>query len=503
MIDERFRGVAARCPDSLAVIDGEERITYRELARRKASFLGYLRNKLNLAEGELVAVLLPNCWQFAAGFFAVAEAGATFMPLNTQWRAEEIGWFMARLPVSAVITVQELLEPWTRLGERISPNRIVVVDDARVRQEMEAFALKRDVLPTGGRRRFGDQPVVYLATSGSSGRPRIVPRSHQNLLAGSNNVAAALGISEGMRFLSVVPFHHANGFSNCMLLPLLNGAVAVLMRKFAPAKVEELIPREKVQVLIAPPFIFSMLADHGGEPRAYSSVEISLSSGAPMSRGLADDCVQRLGLRVRQLYGSSETGTVSIESGQGRQEPGSVGAPLASVEVRVIASDGSLRERDETGEIMVRSPAMMAGYAVEPELNAGMFRDGFFRTGDLGRLDEQGNLFLSGRAKRIINVAGIKVDPAEIERVLESMPDVRQCRALAFRTSKDMEAMKVLVVMRPGRTATRRDIILQCRKHLAEHKIPRVIEFVDEIPANLLGKEPVEWKVNSDDIPRA
>ena len=134
---------------------------------------------------------------------------------------------------------------------------------------------------------------------------------------------------------------------------------------------------------------------------------------------------------------------------------------------------------------------MMVGYVGEPELNRSVFRNGFFRMGDLGRLDANGSLVLSGRTNRVINVAGIKVDPREIERVLEALPAVRQVQAQGVRTKEGAEVIRVRVVTRPGSEASRRDVILHCRQHLAEHKIPRVIEFASEISVNAAGKQPL------------
>ena len=239
------------------------------------------------------------------------------MPFNTQWRAREVEWLAAKVPVSAVITNRALREPWDRLRDRIPPRRVVVVDEPRLQRELRAGAGEGQWNAPPPKQVFRDDSALYLTTSGSTGRPRIVPRSHRNLVAGANNVAGALTVPPGWSFLGVVPFYHANGFSNCMFLPLMNAASVVLMNSFTPGRLTEAMHRENIRVLIASPFVYSILLDHEPDRRAFSSVRICLSSGASMPGGLAAECVERLGLRVRQLYGSSETGTVSIELDDG------------------------------------------------------------------------------------------------------------------------------------------------------------------------------------------
>jgi long-chain acyl-CoA synthetase len=337
-------------------------------------------------------------------------------------------------------------------------------------------------------------------TSGSTGKPKAVPRSQRNLIAGARNVAQALHTYPGQKFLGVVPFYHANGFANCMFLPLMHGATVVLMRKFVPARLAELVRREKMQVLIASPFIFSMLVESGQRAEDFRSVEICLSSGAPMSRELVIQCADRLGLRVRQLYGSSEAGTVAIEPAECPHGSRTVGKPLPSVEVKIIGSDDPELQIDAEGEIAVKSPAMMKGYVEEPAPSGDFFCHGFLRTGDLGRFDEHGNLVISGRVTRMINLCGIKVDPVEIENIVKAMPAVQECLVLAVKNPRQMEIIKAMVAVRPGRFVSRKQIVEHCRMHLAEYKIPRVIEFVHPVAKELTGKIPIGREGNDHGI---
>jgi len=468
---------------SEAVVDGAETLSYRELSLRRDAFARHLRRALKLSAGDVVAVSLPNSWEFIAAFFAIVRAGAICLPVNLHWRQTEISWLAVRLDVSAVITTGAGSEFWTSV---LTGGRVIRADDPAV---WSAGGPDDSIFPA---RRFEDEPALYLTTSGSTGRPKVVPRTHRIALAGAGNVARALGGVAGRRFLSVVPFYHANGFSNCMLMPLLHGATVVPMRSFTPAALVEVVRRNRIEVLIASPFIFQMLADHGAGPEKFSSVELCLSSGAPLERNLAVLVKDRLGLRVRQLYGSTETGTISIERGDDPEREGSTGRPLDGVEVRIL-DGGEVRILDG-GEIAVRSASVTHGYLGEPEENARRFRDGFFLTGDLGGLEADGSVSIRGRIRRWINAAGIKVDPVEIEEVLKTLPQVADCWVTGLEDPRQTEVIKAVMVLKPGLSLTRKQVVEHCREHMAEYKIPRVIEFTEGGRAEITGKRPVAWE---------
>jgi long-chain acyl-CoA synthetase len=307
------------------------------------------------------------------------------------------------------------------------------------------------------------------------------------------NVGAALGIQPEQRFLAVVPFSHANGFSNCMFLPLVHGATVVLMPAFEPRRLASIVRTHRIQVLIVSPFILRMLAEQKVDAGCFRSVDICLSSGAATPPALAELWKDQFGIRVRQLYGSSETGTVSIEAADGPIGCGAVGRPIPEVEVRILDEHGAQRAANEIGEVFVRSPAMMPGYLGEPRRNQTVFRKGFFRTGDLGVLDGDNNLVLAGRKTRTINVGGVKVDPGEVEAVIERMPGVCQCRAMGVPDRWQSETIKVVVAVGEEHNRSRRELVEHCRRFLAEYKIPRLIEFVDAIPVDLTGKQVMSW----------
>lgn len=266
----------------------------------------------------------------------------------------------------------------------------------------------------------------------------------------------------------------------------------MIVRKALPAVVAEAVQRHGVEIVNMAPILYSLLAEHGLDRAAFTSVKAYLSSGAPLPAALGQAWREALDLPIRQLYGSSETGTICIEESESAM-PGSVGRPVPTVEVRVLDGDGRPLAEGERGEIAVRGPAMMSGYVGEPELNETAFADGFFRMGDLGRIAASGELALDGRTKRWINSGGVKVDPVEVEQVIGRMPAVAQCKAGPGRGARDIEVIAARIVLRPGAAVSRAAVIAHCRQYLADYKIPRVIEFVESVPVDLAGKTPMEW----------
>jgi long-chain acyl-CoA synthetase len=411
-------------------------------------------------------------------FFAVASLGAICMPFNPQWRPKEIGWFVRKLGIRLAIASDELRPAWdeTALGVRVLTMDVLDMELPRPHPAPAA----------------GSLPALYLATSGSTGRPKIVPRTHENLLAARRAVAAALGVQRGTRFLSVVPFHHANGFANGMLLPLASGGTMVTVRKALPSVLADAVRHHGIEIVNMSPILYGLLADHGVEPAAFASVKAYISSGALLPPALAQTWRERFNHPIRQLYGSSETGTICIEQA-GSTIPGSVGPPVPAVTVRVLDAEGLPLPIGQRGEIAVRGPAMMSGYVDEPELNETAFADGCFRTGDLGHLTAGGELVLDGRSKRWINSGGIKVDPVEVENVISRIPSVGHCKVVPGRDARGLEVITALITLRPDAQLSRRDIVAHCRHDLAEYKIPRIIQFVETLPVDLAGKTPLEW----------
>jgi len=489
VISEHFRGVALRYRDEVAIIDGDQRISYGELLERVQSAREWLGRTLEPQPGDVIAVSLDNSWQFVACFFAVSELGCALMPCNPQWRAVELRAFAARLGFRSGVIEPRFTTEWDQLSDVVPNNRVLTA--GRVPAQGKTAATSS---PTPIESITEDAPVLYLSTSGSTGAPRLVPRSHRNLLRTVESVASSLNIGPGRRLLSVVPYHYSNGINNSLMVPLLSGAAVVMMRQFNPGACAELVHREQANTLFGSPFIYGCLVEC--DSALLSSLRYCFSTGGRIPSSVVERWRDRLGPTLGQSYGLSESGMIAAE--RSGQKPvsslgASVGQPLRGVEVVVLPADGLPAEHQrlepgEIGELAIRSASVMSGYFGEPELSRSLFHEGFFRTGDLGCIDSAGNLHLTGRLGRVLNIAGVKVDPVEVERVVETLPNVESCHVDAVPNGRGGDVIRARVVPRQGLPVTRRDVIEQCRRQLAEYKFPRIIEFLEATPITMAGK---------------
>jgi long-chain acyl-CoA synthetase len=480
VISEVFRSLAGRESSRLAIIDGDQRITYAELLQLTAGVREWLRSLMG-GEPRVIASALDNSWRFAACFLAASELGCSLMPCNPQWRAAELQPLAERLDIRAAIVEPQWSAEWRKVLAR--PGAHLIHADSIPAENGAASS------PSPGTPAALDDAAVYLSTSGSSGTPGLVPRSHRNLIAIAENVGQTLGVGPGWRLLSVIPLHYANGFNNSFIVPLWNGATVVMMAKFNPGVCAELVEREQINTLFGSPFLYSSLLEGVSDARALAGLKNCFSAGGRMPAGLAERWHQRFAVPIRQLYGMTEVGVIAIQSAEDALDfsaHAAVGLPIRGVEIAILGPDSLRLAPGEVGEIAVRSAAVMAGYAGDAE--RGLFHAGFFRTGDLGSLDSSGRLHLAGRIGRVINIAGVKVDPVEVERVLEMLPAVASCLVDTVDNGAGGQVIRARVLARAGCQLTRREVIDQCRRHLADYKFPRVIEFLGDSALTIAGK---------------
>jgi long-chain acyl-CoA synthetase len=486
MISEYLRQVVRRYRDELAIVDGDQRITYAELSERIDAAREWLRSTLDPQPGDVIALSLDNSWQFVACVFAASELGCVLMPCNPQWRAGELRTFAQRLGFRGAVIEPRFSSEWNQILDVIPNGGVLTADRMPVRNDPAGGSSLPPVVSV-----TEDAPALYLSTSGSTSAPRLSPRSHRNLVAAAESVAGSLDIGPGRRFLSVVPFHSSHGLHNSLIVPLLSGATLVMLRQFSPGACAQLVHREQVDTLFGSPFVYGYLVDSVRDPSLLSSLKYCFSGGARIPSGVVERWRDRFGVAVRQTYGMSETALIAMD--RAVQTPASavgacIGEPVRGVEVVILGVDGRRLEPGEIGELAVRSAAVMSAYFGEPELSRSVFHEGFFRTGDLGCFDAAGNLHLTGRKGRLLNIAGVKIDPVEVERVVEALPNVASCHIDAVSNGHGGELIRARVVPREGQQVTRRDVIEQCRRQLAEYKLPRVIEFLEATPINLAGK---------------
>ncbi len=472
--------VTAENPRRTAIVEGETAVSYTELSHSVLSLAGQLY-RMGIRSGDRVAVLLPNGLNFVVSYFAVAALGAIVVPLNEQYQDGELRRFLAETKASLLITSRPTHDTCQRvLSAYEDACQLLLIEDcAQSSIEGGRFPDLAVVEPTA--------PVMYQFSSGSTGRPKRIARTHRNLIVELKSLVQTLGITSEDRFIGVTPFSHVNGLMRSMMTSLFAGATLYPVARFDRHAAVEMIENRRISVFIGVPFMFGIMArtNYGRSPD-FSRLRVCVSASAPMPAELNRQFHEKFGMYVRQLYGSSETGTISVNM---RADVGdsleSVGKPTAGVEVEICSDDGEVLRVNEIGEIAVKSGAAIQSYGCE-ELDSGTFCNGYFLTGDLGRKDHDDLLYLVGRKKLFINKGGYKINPREVEELLESHPKIEEAVVIGVATPFGDQKVKALLVT--NAPCSKVEIIDHCRGRIAEFKVPSIIEFRDEFPKSPTGK---------------
>ncbi len=489
MVEEQ----ASRNSDAVAIAaPGRLPLSYGRLA----DFLGKIGLQLrvmSVARNDRVAIVLPNGPETAVAFLAVSGC-ATAAPLNPGYRAQEFDFYLSDLNARAVL-VQEgtdsaVLEVARARGIPIIP----LVPDAEA--EAGIFTLRGPAVADNATVEFAepDDCALILHTSGTTARPKIVPLTHRNLCISAETIRESLSLTPADRCLNVMPLFHVHGLIGALLASLSAGAsVACTPGLLAPrffSWVEELSPTWYTAV---PSMHQTVLARAAGNRSVIENRPLRFvrSCSAALAPQLMKELEETFHVPVIEAYGMTEAAhqMASNPLPPAARKPGSVGL-ATGLEVAVMTEDGRLLPPEQTGEVVIRGPNVMNGYENNPAANQSAFAYGWFHTGDLGRLDAQGYLFLSGRLKEIINRGGEKISPREVDEVLLEHPAVAQAVAFGVPDAQLGQEVAAAVVLRKGTDNAPSEAALRefLSARLADFKVPKRIVFLDEIPKGPTGK---------------
>ncbi len=471
--DRRLRTVialldaaATHVPSRPAVADEHATLDYAALRVRAAAAAEQLR-AAGIGPGDRVGIVLPNSIAFVESLLGVWLCGAAAFPVPAGAQAAELRRLLAATPVAAAITAP---------GAEATAARVHLVADSH--------GLGRAAVASSRRRSVAGNPTapaphdaaVVAMSSGTVAAPHLVTRTHENLWWEAENFFAATRLTSDDVVLGVVPLSHAHGLGNALLAALRAGASLVTRRRFLRRHVLDLLVAERVTVFPAVPFMLRMLA--ATDPRRrwdLAALRLCVSAGAPLPAEVFAAFRDRFGVPPRQLYGLTEAGSVTCDlAAPDRVDPATVGRPLGAVEVAIEDAEGRPLAAGEIGEIVIRSAAAEGG-AERP-----------LRTQDLGRLDDDGALTITGRTSLFINSAGNKIDPAEVEAALRAHPAVADVAVFGLAAAHDEQIVAAAVVLA---TPVPPEVLrAHCRERLAAHKVPRVLSVRDQLPRSPLGK---------------
>jgi long-chain acyl-CoA synthetase len=481
-IGDRFDRTASRLGARIAVREPERDWSHADVLRF-ADGVSRALTAIGTRPGARVALMAPNSAAFVAGFYGIVRVGGVVAPLNVRYRDQELVYYLQDTGASALLAAPELIDTVRpALGTLAHAPALFVLDAGECRPVAPGGA-DSPALPPGD-----SPPLLQQYTSGSTGAPKRVIRTHAHLQFELERLAAVFRVSEEDRFLGAAPFSHVNGLVRTMMTATFAGATLYPLRQFHRRGALELIARERLTYFGAVPYMFVVLADAPLRGAVdLSSLRTVFSASAPL---LPDDNRRfqaKYGRWVRQLYGSTETGTISVNldpDPAARLE--SVGRPLPDVRVDVVDERHRPVAPGIEGEVAIASPGAIRAYAGNAEATAASFRDGVYLSGDLGRMDADGHLTLTGRRKFLINRGGFKVNPLEVEEAIRSHPKVHDVAVVGAPGAHGDDVVRCVVVASAPCAAE--EIVRHCEGRIADYKIPSRIEFRDELPKSETGK---------------
>ena len=479
-------------PDKPAVIDGMtgRTLTYAELREAIYHTAGGLA-ETRFAKGDVLAIMAPNIPEYAVAFHAVTLLGGTVTTINPTYTAHEVLHQLVDANAKYLVTIGMFLETAQEAADGTHVEEIYTFDGAEGSVPFASLI---------GEARIHEQVPVDLMndvaalpySSGTTGLSKGVMLTHHNLVA---NLAQAEPILEmepgGEVLVAVLPFFHIYGMQVLMNGAVANGATVITMPRFDLELFLNILEDHKVtRAYVVPPIVLALAKHPMVDEYDLSALKVIFSGAAPLGADVSEEAARRTGAEAVQGYGLTETSPVTHSTKLGEAKPGSVGYPLPLTEVRIVDPEtGEDCGVGEDGEIWIRGPHVMKGYLNNPEATAECIdEDGFFHTGDIGHVDDDGHYYIVDHLKELIKYKGFQIAPAELEALLLTHPSIADAAVIPVPDEEAGELPKAYIVLKPAIPATTHEIMDYVAEHVASYKQIRIIEFINEIPKSASGK---------------
>ena len=480
-----------RWPDKAALIDGPSgrTLTYAQLlAAARATAAGLAAR--GFAKGDVFAIYSPNLPEYAVAFFGVAIAGGTVTTINPLYTPAELNRQLHDAGATLLVTIPQFLDKAREALAGTAVREVFVFGEAEGATPFAA--LPAAGAPPAVAIDARDDVVALPYSSGTTGMPKGVMLTHYNLVANVAQTDAVERLTARETMVGILPFYHIYGMVVLMSGALRVGATVVTMPRFDFEQFLGLVQQHRVTMsYVVPPIVLALAKHPAVDKYDLSSLTDMLSGAAPLPEPVSRACAARTGIAVRQGYGMTETSPVThFTPKDGMNKPTSVGPAAPSTVFRVVdVATGEDAPTGGLGEVWVRGPQVMKGYLHNPDATREMIDgDGWVHTGDIGRADEDGYLYVVDRVKELIKYKGYQVAPAELEAVIQSHPAVADAAVIPSPDPEAGEVPKAYVVIKPGAAATADEIMAHVAKRVAPYKKVRRIEFIDAIPKVPSGK---------------
>jgi len=446
-----------------------------------------------VGRGERVAVLMANASEFLEIFFACAKTGAIMVPLNFRLAVPELAYILGDSAPRALVYSADFagkageLKPFLPEAARCFRHGAAPGDDPLL---TEAVAQQPATEPFPETEVALADPLFIMYTSGTTGDPKGAVLTHGNVLFGSINTVVGCGINRSYKSLVVAPLFHIGALGASALPVLYAGGSLILKGFYNASEVVGLICRERINYMFAVPVMFQLLTQTEEWKTAdFSHVHFFIAGGAPIPLPVIRRYQEEKGISFSQGYGMTETFRLtSLDLGDSIRKAGSVGKEVPHVLMRIVDEQDRDMAPGETGEMIVRGPNVFAGYWKKAAETAEAMRGGWFHTGDMGRRDEEGFVYIVGRKVEMIISSGENIYPAEVERIIQALPEVREAAAVGMPDRKKGEVVAVFVRLKKGAELTEESLLKAMKGRIADFKLPKKVVFVDDFPRNAAGK---------------
>ncbi len=465
-------------PRRIAVVDDDRR--WKSIELLVGAF--YLASEIEArCKSKTLGIMLPSTGAFPLAALAGWMLGKTVVPLNFLLKQEELQFVVNDCETDTIITAGPMLH---FVGFRPTVPNLLELD--QLKKNFKGMPKLR--WPRGA---SDDDLAVLLYTSGTSGRPKGVMLTHGNLAANLRQIHGHVTFTRRDSLLGVLPQFHTFGLTVLTLLPLAAGIRVVYSARFVPHKIVKLMREHRPTVFIAIPSMYgALLHVKDATPEDFKSLRYVVSGGEPLPDAVFEGFRDRFGVTLNEGYGLTETSPVTNWCRPDEWRRGSVGRALPQIDQRIVdPTSGHLLGPGEDGEVRMKGPNVMKGYFKRPEETAAAFDEqGYFKTGDMGRLDQDRHLYITGRIKEMMIVGGENVFPREIEEVLNKHPAVAASGVIGIMDPMRGELPVGFVELKESQTADEKALIIWCRERLAGYKVPRSVHLVEKLPRNPTGK---------------
>ncbi len=474
---------ASEHPDEIAVKLDDAAFDYRLLDNASQRVSAMLK-KEGIEPGDRVAIMLPNVPYFPAVYYGILRAGAVVVPMNVLLKGREVAYYLSDSGARMIFAWHGFIEA-AEQGAQDAGVQVVPVKPGEIEGLIFAHEPDEDVAE-----RAADDTAVILYTSGTTGKPKGAELTHSNL---RRNVAASARLFDlgvGDVIFGGLPLFHSFGQTCTMNAAISAGATVTLLPRFDPAKALEVIERDRCTVFEGVPTMYGALLNHPDREKFdVGCLRVCASGGASMPVEVMRGFEEAFGCKVLEGYGLSETSPVASFNHPDRErKPGSIGTPIDGCEFRLVDDDGNDVAAGEIGEILIKGHNVMKGYWGRDDATAESIKDGWFASGDMAKVDDDGYYFIVDRKKELIIRGGYNVYPREVEEVLYEHPAVREAAVVGIPHDEWGEEVGAAVALKDGESADADELIAFVKDQVAGYKYPRRIWFVDELPKGPTGK---------------